>query len=83
MITNSGVGGAVLRIHEVEVEEKESEDDVINTLKEFYSSLDVPFNPNDIERAHHIGLSYTDNQSEKNVKFTVVKFRSWKARQLF
>ena len=72
-----------LRIHEVEVKEKESEDDVINTLKEFYSSLDVPFNPNDIERAHRIGLSYTDNHSGENVKFTVVKFRSWKARQLF
>ena len=38
-----------LRIHGVEVKEKESEDDVINTLGQCYSILDVPFSPNDID----------------------------------
>ena len=52
-----------LRIHGVEVKEKEGKDDVMNTLELCYSSLDVPFNPNDIDRAHLIGLSYTDNHS--------------------
>ena len=45
------------RIHGVEVKEKESRDDVMNTFEQCYSSLDVPFNPNDIDRAH------TDNHS--------------------
>ena len=63
--------------------EKENEDDVINTLEQCYSSLDVPFNPNDIDRAHCIGLSYTDNHSRKKAKSIIVKFRSWKARQFF
>ena len=73
-----------LRIHGVEFKEKESEDDVvINTLEKFSSSLNVPFDQNDIDRAHHIGLSYTDNHSGKKVKSVIVKFRSWKARKLF
>ena len=52
-----------LRIHGVEVKEKEGKDDVMNTLEQCYSSLDVPFNPNDVDRAHLIGLSHTDNHS--------------------
>ena len=50
-----------LHIHGVEVKEKKSKDDVMNTLEQCYSSLDIPSNPNDIDRVHHIGLSYTDN----------------------
>ena len=46
-----------LRIHGVEVKEKESEDDIMSTLEKCYSSLNVPFDPNDIERAHYIELS--------------------------
>ena len=52
-----------LRIHGVEVKEKEGKDDVMNTLEQCYSSLDVPFNPNDVDRAHLIVLSHTDNHS--------------------
>ena len=72
-----------LRIHGVGVKEKECEDDVTNTLEQCYSSLDVPFNPNDIDRAHRIVGSYTDSHSGKKVKPINVKFRSWKVRQLF
>ena len=72
-----------LDIHGVEVKEKESEDDVMNMLEQCYSSLDVPFNPNDIDRAHRIRLSYTDNHLGKKVKSIIIKFRSWKAHQLF
>ena len=52
----------------------------MNMLVKCYSSLNVLFNPNDIERAHRIGLSNTDKHSGKKVKFIIVKFRSWKAR---
>ena len=55
----------------------------MNTLEKCYSSLNFPFDPNNIYRAHHIGLSYTDNDSGKKVKSIIVKFRSWKPRQLF
>ena len=72
-----------MRIHGVEVKEKESEDDVMNTLEKCYSSLNVPFDPNDIDWAHRIRLSYTDNHSGEKVKFIIIKFRPWKVRQLF
>ena len=47
----------------MEAKEKETEDDIMNTLKQYFSSLDVPFNPNDIDRAHGVRLSHTDNHS--------------------
>ena len=70
-------------IHGTEVKEKESEDDVISTLEQCYSGLDAPFHRNDIDRAHRIGLSYTDNHSEKKVKSMIIKFRSWKSPTFF
>ena len=72
-----------LRIPGVEVKEKKTENDVMNTLEKCYSSLNVPFDPNYIGRAYRIGLSYTDNYSEKNAKPIIVIFTSWKARQHF
>ena len=72
-----------LRIYGVEVKEKESEDNVMNMLEQCYSSLDVPFNPNDDDQANLIGLLYTDNHSMKKVTSIVVKLSSWKARQIF
>ena len=53
----------------VEVKDKKSEDDALNILEKFYSTLNVSFDPiviqSDIDRAHRIGLSYTDNHSGK------------------
>ena len=72
-----------LRIHGKKRKGKKSEGDAMNMLEQCCSGLDVPFNPNDIDRAHRIRLSCTDNHSEKKVKCTIVKFRSWEARQLF
>ena len=62
-----------MHIHGVKVKEKESRDDVMNTLKKYYSSLNVPFDPDNIERAHRIVLLYTDNHSGKIVKTITVK----------
>ena len=55
----------------------------MNTLEKCYLILNVPFDPNDIDRGYRIRLSYTDNHSGKKVKSIIIKFRSWKARQLF
>ena len=62
-----------MHIHGVEVKEKESRDDVMNTLKKYYSSLNVQFDPDNIERAHCIVLLYTDNHSGEIVKTITVK----------
>ena len=75
--------GSCLRIHGVEVKENEDEDGVMNVLEDCYSSLNLQFDANDIDRAHHIGLPYTDKNSGKKVKSIIVRFRSWKACQRF
>ena len=72
-----------LRIHGVEVKENEVVDGVMNVLEDCYSSVNFQFDANDIDRAHRIGLPYTDKNSGKKVKSIIVKFRSWKARQHF
>ena len=72
-----------LRIHGVEVKENEDEDGIMNVLEDCYSSVNLQFDANDIDRAHRTGLPYTDKNSGKKVKSIIVKFRSWKARQRF
>ena len=72
-----------LHIHGVEVKENEDEDGVMIVLEDCYSSVNLQFDANDIDRAHRSGLPYTDKNSDKKVKSTIVKFRSWKARQRF
>ena len=70
-----------LHIHGVEVKVKESKGDVMNTLEKCYSSLNFPFDPNYIDRAQPDW--YTGDHSGGKVKYIIVKFRSWKARQFF
>ena len=43
--------------------------------------MELPFNEEVIDRAHRIGKENTDKVSKKKVKSTIVKFKSWKARQ--
>ena len=49
-----------LRIHEVEVKKNEDEDGIMNVLEDCYSSVNMQFDANDIDRAHRTGLPYTD-----------------------
>ena len=72
-----------MRIHGVEMKENEDEDGIMNVLEDCYSSVNLHFDANDNDRAHRIGLPYTDKNSGKKLKSTIVKFRSWKARQHF
>ena len=72
-----------LRIDGVEIKENEDGDGIMNVLEYCYSSVNLQFDANDIDRAHRIGLPYTDKNSGKKVKSIIVKFRSWKARQRF
>ena len=65
-----------LCIHGVEVKENEDEDGIMNELNDSYSSVNLQFDANDIDRAHRIGLPYTDKNSGKTVKSIIVKFRS-------
>ena len=65
------------------MEVNEDEDGIMNVLEDCYSSVNLQFDANDIDRSHRVGLPYTDKNSGKKVKSITVKFRSWKARQRF
>ena len=43
----------------------------------------MPFAQEDIDRAHRIGMEYTEKNSGKEVKSLIVKFKSWRARKQF
>ena len=72
-----------LRIHGVELKENEDEDGIMNVLEDCYSSVNLQFDANHIDRAHRIGLPYTDKKSGKKVKSIIVQFRSSRAHQRF
>ena len=50
-------------------------------VKECYESVQVPYAQEDIDRAHTIGMEYTEKNSGKKVKYIIVKFKSWSARK--
>ena len=52
-----------LRIHGVKVKENEDEDGIMNVLVDCYSNVNLQFDANEIDRAHSIGLPYTDKNS--------------------
>ena len=70
-----------LRIHGIETKTKESNEDIIEKIKECYEALEIPFSEANIDRAHRIGKEYSDKTTGKKVKSITVKFKSWKSRQ--
>ena len=43
----------------------------------------MPFAQEDIDRAHRIGMEYTEKNLGKEVKSIIVKFKSWRGRKQF
>ena len=68
-----------LRIYGIETKTKESNEDIIEKVKECYEALEIPFNEADIDGAHRIGKEYSDKTPGKKVKSIIVKFKSWKS----
>ena len=53
------------------------------TKKECYESVKVPFAQEDNDRAHRIGMEYTEKNSGEKVKSIIAKFKPWSARKQF
>ena len=51
-------------------------------VEKCYMDMNIPFNPNEIDRAHYIGKKYKDKEN-KQVKSIIVRFRSWSSRVAF
>ena len=64
-----------LRFHGIEFKEGDS-GDVMEELKKCYNVTGIPFNENEIDRAHGIGKPFLDNERKKKVRSIIVKFKS-------
>ena len=71
-----------LRIHGIEFKEGDS-GDVMEELEKCYNVMGIPFNENEIDRAHSIGKPFLDEEQKKKVRSVMAKFKSWKARAAF
>ena len=64
-----------LRFHGIEFKEGDS-GDVMEELKKCCNVTGIPFNENEIDRAHGIGKPFLDNERKKKVRSIIVKFKS-------
>ena len=64
-----------LRIHGIEFKEGDS-GDVMEEIEKCYNVMGIPFNENEIDRAHGIGKPFLDKERKKKV----IKLRFFKAR---
>ena len=71
-----------LRIHGIEFKEGDS-GDVMEELEKCYNVMGIPFNENEIDRAHGIGKPFLDKERKKKVRSVIVRFKSWKAHTAF
>ena len=69
-----------LRVYGVPVEKNEN---VLKNIEECYNSLGIPFNCDEIDRAHHIGKKKFNETSQKDVQPIIVKFKNWNSRYRF
>ena len=71
-----------LHIHRIELKEGDS-GDIMEEIEKCYNIMGIPFNENQIDRAHGIGKPFLDKERKKKVRSIIVKFKSWKARAVF
>ena len=71
-----------LRIHGVEVN-NEGGEVIEDVVSECFEKVNSGLDKRAIDRTHRIGVAYTDNESNKQVRSIIVKFKSWGERSAF
>ena len=69
-----------IRIHGIELDENTSSENVDRILYDCFQKINVPYDRNEIDRAHRIGKVVVDRVSGKSSRPIIVKFKSWKTR---
>ena len=67
-----------LRVYGIEFKEGHS-GDAMEEIEKCYNVTGIPFNENEIDRAHGIGKPFLDKDLKKKVRSIIVRFTSWKA----
>ena len=55
----------------------------LDVIKECYDDAGLPFNQDEIDRAHRIGKVHTNSETDYKTKSIIVKFKSWGSRATF
>ena len=71
-----------LRIHGIEIKDGDG-GEVMEEIEKCYNVMGIPFDENEIDRAHGIGKPFLDKGRKKKVRSIIVKFKSWRARAEF
>ena len=71
-----------LRVYGIEFKEGHS-GDAMEEIEKCYNVTGIPFNENEIDRAHGIGKPFLDKDLKKKVRSIIVRFTSWKACAAF
>ena len=72
-----------LRINGIKVSDDRNKENVMDVIKECYDDVGLPFNPDEIDRAHRIGKVHTNSETEDKTQSIIVKFKSWGSRTTF
>ena len=72
-----------LRIKGVEIKNGGKNDNVMELLEKCYSDIGLQFKPQEIDRAHRIGKTYSVNDTRITTKDIIVKYKSWDPRSAF
>ena len=67
-----------IRIHGIELDENTSSESVDRILSDCFQKINVPYDRNEIDRAHRIGKVVVDRVTGKSSRPIIVKFKSWK-----
>ena len=52
-------------------------------VKSCHEKTNVPFDQDNIDRVHRIGMKYTDETTGKKIQSITVQLKSWKSRKEF
>ena len=71
-----------MRIHGAEFQEGDG-GEIMEEMEKCYNVMGIPFDENEIDRAHGIRKPFLDKERNKKVRSIIVKLKSWKARAAF
>ena len=68
-------------MHGFKYDKNESQNDLVSKISECFSEISLPYEEVEVDRVHHIGKAYKNENSGFTMKFIIIKFKSWRYRQ--
>ena len=62
-------------------DKNENQNDLVSKISECFIEIGLPYEEVEVDRVHHIGKAYKNENSGLIMKFIIIKFKSWRYRQ--